>query len=92
MSQRNNTRVTIDVPTISHKRLKMFAAYYGKSMRDIFNEIIEDGLDRYEEEYEECRKSHEPNEATKQSLENAKKRKGLKKYASVEELFKKLSE
>lgn len=92
MSQRNNTRVTIDVPTISHRRLKMFAAYYGKSMRDIFNELIEDGLDRYEEEYEECKKSHEPNEETRQSLDNIKKRKGLKKASSVADLFKKLRE
>ena len=86
MPTRTNTRVTIDIPTVDHKRLKLLAAFYGKSMKEIFVEIIEEGLDRYQE----CTASHEPNETTKQSLENAKKGKGLKKATSVEDLFKKL--
>ena len=37
-----------------------------------------------------CIKSHKPNEVTKKTIENVEKRKGLKKVATVEELFKKL--
>ena len=55
-------------------------------MKEIFIEIIEQGL----EQYQECSESHEPNETTKQAIENINKRKNLKKAASVEELFKKL--
>lgn len=81
-----NTRVTVDIPTIDHKRLKMLAAYHGKSMREIFVELIERGL----EEYQECPEDHTPNEVTKKALENVKIRKGLQKVDTVEELFKKL--
>ena len=83
-----NTRVTVDIPTVDHKKLKMLAAYYGKSMRDIFVELIEDGL----EQYKECSEDHTPNEITKQTLENIKNKKGLHQVDTVEELFKKLGE
>ncbi len=83
-----NTRVTIDIPTVDHKRLKMLAAYHGKSMREIFIELIEHGL----QHYQECPEDHTPNEITKKALEKVEARKGLKKTDSVEELFKKLSE
>lgn len=83
-----NTRVTVDIPTVDHKKLKMLAAYHGKSMREIFVELIERGL----EQYQECLEDHTPNEETKKALESVKARKGLKKAASVEELFKILGE
>ena len=83
-----NTRVTVDIPTVDHKKLKMLAAYHGKSMREIFVELIEHGL----EHYQECPENHIPNETTLKALENAKNRKGLKKASSVEELFKKLDD
>ena len=86
MPHKTNTRVTVDIPTIDHKRLKMIAAFYGKTMKEIFVELIERGL----EQYQECAESHEPNETTKKAIENVNKRKGLKKAASVDELFKKL--
>ncbi len=92
MSQRTNTRLTFEMPAASHKKLKMVATYYGKTMREILNELIEDGLDNYEERYEACLESHEPNETTKQAIEDARKKKGSRKFASVEDLFKKLSE
>ena len=85
---KTNTRITIDIPTVDHKKLKMLAAYYGKSMREVFIEFIKHGL----EYYQECSKDHTPNETTKKALENVKKRKGLKEAKTVEELFKKLEE
>jgi len=51
----------------------MLAAFYGKSMREIFIELIEHGLEHYQEFPED----HTPNEVTKKALENVKKRKGL---------------
>ena len=80
------TRVTVDIPTVDHRRLKMLAAYHGKSMREIFVELIERGL----EEYTECPQNHIPNAVTKKALESAKAKKGLQKADSVEDLFKKL--
>ena len=88
MSNKANTRITVDIPTVDHKKLKMLAAFHGKSMREIFVELIEHGL----EHYQECPEDHTPNEATKKALEQVKSRKGLKRAATVEELFKKLSE
>ena len=83
---KNNTRVTVDIPTVDHKKLKMLAAYHGKSMREIFVELIEHGL----EHYKKCPEDHTPNETTKKALENVKNRKGLNKADTIEELFKKL--
>lgn len=86
MSNKTNTRVTVDIPTVDHKKLKLLAAFHGKSMREIFIEIIEHGL----ENYPECPQDHSPNETTLKALEDVQNRKGLKKAATVEELFKKL--
>ena len=88
MSEKINTRVTFDIPTVDHKKLKMLAAYYSKSMKEIFIELIERGL----ETYQECSLDHTPNEMTKKAIVNAKTRKGLHKATNIEELFKKLSE
>ncbi len=88
MANKTNTRVTVDIPTDDHKKLKMLAAFHGKSMREIFIELIEHGL----EHYQECPENHTPNEVTKKALESVKTKKGLKKAATVEELFKKLGQ
>ena len=85
---KTNTKITVDIPTVDHKKLKMLAAYHGKTMREIFVELIEHGL----EHYQECPEDHTPNEMTKKALENIEARKGLKKAESVEDLFKKLGE
>ena len=85
---KTNTRVTVDIPTVDHKKLKMLAAYHGKTMREVFVELIEHGL----EHYQECSEDHVPNETTKKTLEKVKTRKGLKKADTVEELFKKLGQ
>jgi DNA polymerase III alpha subunit (gram-positive type) len=88
MDPKTNTRVTFDMPTVDHKKLKILAAYYSKSMREIFIELIERGL----ETYQECSLDHTPNAVTKKAIENARARKGLHKAESVEDLFKKLRE
>lgn len=86
MSNKFNTRITVDIPTVGHKKLKMLATFHGKSMREIFIELIEHGL----EHYQECSENHEPNEVTKKVLKDVKAKEGLKKAKTVEELFKKL--
>ncbi len=88
MAPKTNTRVTVDIPSTDHKKLKMLAAFHGKSMREIFVELIEHGL----EHYQECPENHTPNETTKKALENAKTRKDIKNAKTVEELFKKLGQ
>jgi hypothetical protein len=88
MAKPSNTRVTVDIPTVDHKKLKMLAAYQGKSMREIFVELIERGL----EEYKECSEDHTPNTVNKKAIENVKSRKGLQAADTVEEFFKKLND
>lgn len=88
MAPKTNTRVTFDIPTVNHKKLKMLAVYYSKSMREIFIELIERGL----ETYQECALDHTPNAITKKAIENARARKGLHTAESVDDLFKKLRE
>ena len=88
MANKGNARVTVDIPATDHKKLKMLAAFHGKSMREIFVELIEHGL----KHYPECPENHEPNETTRKALEMVESKKGLKKATTVEELFKKLSQ
>jgi hypothetical protein len=88
MTNKANTRVTVDIPTVNHKKLKLLAAYHGKSMREIFVELIERGL----ETYQECSLDHTPNAVTQKAIENIRARKGLHRAESVEDLFKKLRE
>ena len=89
MAQKNNdiTRVTFDMLTVDHKKLKMLAAYYGISMRDILVDVVHNGLDTYQE----CKLDHTPNAITKQAIEDARARKNTKEFDSVEELFKELN-
>jgi hypothetical protein len=88
MAVRNNTRVTFDIPTINHTKLKMLAAYHSKSMKEIFIELLERGL----EAYPDCPLDHTPNAITKKVIEDVQKRKNLHRAKSVEDLFKKLRE
>jgi len=87
MASKDFTRVTVDLPTVDHKKLKMLAAFHGKSMREIFVELIETGL----AQYQECTKDHTPNATTKKAIEQSKSKRGVKKASSIEELFEKLS-
>lgn len=66
-TNKTKVRVTLDIPVIDHKKLKRLAAFYGKSMREIFIEFIELGL----EKYQECLDGHTPNETTKKAIETA---------------------
>lgn len=86
-TQKTNTRITVDIPLVDHKKLKMLAAYYGTSMRDILNDLIHNGL----ENYEQCTKDHTPNAITLKSMENIEAGIGLEEIENVDEFFKKLS-
>ena len=87
MAQKTNTRVTFDMPTIDYKKLKLFAAYYGTSMKEILVGLVHNGL----ETYQECKLDHTPNAVTKKAIANIEAEKGLEEVATVDELFKKLS-
>ncbi len=72
------SRITIDIPIESHKRLKVMATLLGKSMREIVVESIEECLHSY------------PNKETLKAIKNVEKNKGLVKACDAEDLFKKL--
>jgi hypothetical protein len=87
MENKEITRITVDIPTVDHKKLKMLAAFHGKNMREIFIELLERGL----QNYEECSQDHTPNETTKKAIKNAALKKNRVEASSVEELFEKLT-
>lgn len=80
------SRVTIDLPTVEHKRLKAVSVMTGKSMRQIVIDLIADKLTSYKKSTK-CAKSHKPNKVTARAIKDAKKGKGLKEFKTAEELF-----
>ncbi len=74
------SRITIDIPKKSHKRLKAMAAILGKSMREIIIESIEERL----------YSADSPNKETLKAIEKVEKSKDLIEADEAEDLFKKL--
>lgn len=82
------SRITIDLPTIEHKRLKAVSIMTGKTMRQIVVDLIADKLVSYKKK--NLKQDHKPNKVTMQAIKDVKKRKNLKESKSVEELFESL--
>ena len=86
-TQRSNSRITFDITSVDHKKLKMLAAYYGTSMREILANIVHNGI----EEYKDCSLDHTPNAVTLKSMENIEAGRNLEEIDNVEEFFKRLT-
>jgi hypothetical protein len=86
-TQKSNARMTFDITPMDHRKLKMLAAYYGKSMREILANIVHNGI----EEYKDCPLDHTPNAVTLKSMENIEAGIGLEEIDNVAEFFKKLT-
>lgn len=69
------SRLTIDLPRAEHKRLKTAASVLGTSMKNLVLMSVEEFMRR------------EPNKVTLKALKQAKTRKNIKKFDSLEELF-----
>lgn len=50
MEKRNLSRMTIDIPEETHKKLKAIAAIQGKSMREMVIKLIDEQLYGFNEE------------------------------------------
>jgi hypothetical protein len=74
------SRITIDIPKESHKKLKAIAAVLGKSMREIVIESIEKNL----------LNPKNPNKKTLRAIKDVERKRGLVKAKDAEDLFKKL--
>jgi hypothetical protein len=74
------TRITIDIPKKSHKRLKTISAILGKSMREVVVESIDEYL---------C-SEHVPNKTTLKAIKDAESRRGIVSAENAKDLFKKL--
>ena len=74
------SRITVDIPKASHKRLKALAGVLGKSMRELVIQSIEAQLN----------KSDYPNRKTLAAIAAVEKKRGLVKAKNTKELFKKL--
>ena len=83
------SRITIDVPAATHKRLKALAAHQGKSMRKMIMDLINLRLAAQNNE-QECPYDHMPNAKTKKALDNIKKGKNLVHAKDAKDLLKKL--
>ena len=86
MSTKNDnlSRITIDLPVESHKRLKVLSSILGRSMRDIVVESINERLEM------ECSYSHIPNDETIKAIEETRKGKNLVNCKDINDLFEKL--
>jgi len=90
MSTKNElSRITVDISAQSHKKLKALAAFEGKSMRTIINELIDKQLS-VKTKIKECPYSHTPNKKTLKSIKDIEEGKGLVKVKNVKEFLKKL--
>lgn len=76
----SNIRMTIDIPTEDHTRLKALAAVLGMSMRELVLGWMQEHL----------YSSNSPNKKTLRAIENVEKGKNLVKAESAEDLFRKL--
>jgi predicted DNA-binding protein len=79
-TKNEQSRMTIDIPKESHKRLKMIAAGTGKSMRDVVLDAIDIHLEQFKT----------PNKKTLKAIKNANERKNLTEYKDIEDFFKKM--
>lgn len=92
MSTKNElSRITIDISSVLHKKLKALAAVQGRSMREVIVELIDENLFKPEKKKTKgCSLDHTPNKKTLKSIKNIEEGKNLTKYASVKDLFKKM--
>ena len=74
------SRMTIDIPSEDHKRLKALAAIRGQSMREIVAEWIHENL------YSD----NTPNAKTMKAIESIEKGEDLVEAKDAEDLFRKL--
>ena len=84
------SRITIDVPISTHKKLKALAAHKRVSMRKIIEELIELRLSSAQNKKNECPYDHIPNKKLLKTIKEVEEKKDLKEYKNVEDLFKKL--
>lgn len=71
-------RLTIDLPKIEHMRLKMAASMMGTSMKGLVLMSVEEFMHR------------KPNKVTVKAIRQSDAGKNLKKFNSLEDLFKDL--
>jgi len=79
-SQGDLSRLTIDIPQKTHKRLKVMAALQGKSMREYVSELITNEI--YSKKI--------PNRETLKAIADVQNGKGLVKAKDAKDLFEKL--
>jgi len=75
MSADRSARLTIDLPTSAHKKLKMAAFLMGTSMKDLVLMSVENFIHR------------KFNKKTEKVLKDARRGKGVKKFPNLEALF-----
>jgi hypothetical protein len=72
------SRLTIDLPSSEHKRLKMAASMLGTTMKELVIMSVEEFMHR------------KLNKVTEKTLKQSEAGKGLKKFNNMDELFEEL--
>ncbi len=80
------SRISIDLPTITHKKFKKLAAYHGVSMRKMVIDYI---TKKIAQEIKECPYDHTPNATTLKAIKNVEERKRLTYCKDINDLRKK---
>lgn len=89
MIKNDISRLTVDISTDLHKKLKTMAAIEGRSIKEIISESIESRFIFFSKD--ECPYSnHEPNEETAKEIREARQGKGLLRAKDAADLIKKL--
>jgi antitoxin component of RelBE/YafQ-DinJ toxin-antitoxin module len=80
------SRISIDLPTTTHKKFKKLAAQHGMSMRQIVVNYI---VEKISQETKECPYDHTPNATTLKALKDIENGKGLTRCKDIKDLCKK---
>jgi hypothetical protein len=84
MEKKEETRLTVDIPTKKYKQLKTVSAISGLSIKEIVSKLLENA------DYECIVSSHIPNEETLETINNIESGKNLSEIKNLKQLFKKL--
>jgi len=84
MEKKEETRLTVDIPTKKYKQLKTVSAVSGISIKEIIAKLLENA------DYECILSSHIPNEETLEAINNIESGKNLTEVKDLKQLFKKL--
>ncbi len=87
MKNEETVRLTLEIPKKYHRKLKSFAAMHGKTIKEVVLDSTGYVMAQ-EEQIEECKRCHEPNEDTIKVIEEMLQGKNIARAKDIKDLFK----